>query len=163
MSPITLDALSVRSIPVKTIEMERPLYHLLSRCTELDRLFTSGIGKYPKIPSVRYLHLRHNNRLTEGHPNSCIAACSSRLTTLYTTDTIYAELLAVLDTVSSTPSRYCTLTWTTLGRNTHCGVYKCYEAERISHTYKPGLQRWNSHAFLVSHPRYGLLSRNNCP
>jgi hypothetical protein len=100
ISPITLDALGVTSIPVKTIEMERPLYHLLSRCTELDRLFTSGIGEYPKMPTVRYLHLRHDNQFTEGPPDSCIAACSSRLTTLYTTDIIYAELFAVLDTRS---------------------------------------------------------------
>ena len=78
--------------------MERPLYDLLSRCTTLDRLFTSEIGRYPKIPSVRYLHLRHINPSIEGPPNSCIAACSSRLTTLYTTDTIYAKLFAVLDT-----------------------------------------------------------------
>lgn len=93
---ITLEAFDIGASPSRCVQLITLIW---------GELFTSGIGKYPKMPNVRYLHLRHTNQFSEGPPNSCIAACSNSLTTLYTADSICAELLDVLHR----PSLYDTL------------------------------------------------------
>lgn len=92
VSPITLNALGIWSIPVKTIESDRPLHHLLSRSNRLETLVTMGVGEYPKMPTVRHLHLRHQNQFSEGHSHRCIDACSGALVTLSTAETRCAQL-----------------------------------------------------------------------
>ncbi|KAF4436465.1 hypothetical protein F53441_13255 [Fusarium austroafricanum] len=78
----TLDALGIRSLPLKTLESDSSQYQLTTRSPELETLVTLGKGwGFTDMPSVRNLHLRSKAAMRSGEISDCLKACNGTLST----------------------------------------------------------------------------------
>ncbi|KAJ3539205.1 hypothetical protein NM208_g5582 [Fusarium decemcellulare] len=82
ISPATLKALEITTLPLKTFESDRGLGGLLSRSPELETLVTlvaPGSWPLPNMPSLKNLHLRSKRAISRWAIERCLSICTGNL------------------------------------------------------------------------------------
>ncbi|KAF4452207.1 hypothetical protein F53441_4947 [Fusarium austroafricanum] len=81
ISPSTLDALGVTTLPLKTLESDHGLPELMRRATSVKTLITSANSQFHNMKSLEELHISTYDHLSRTGMQRCISACTGNLST----------------------------------------------------------------------------------